>query len=60
MGRDVSTAAPTPSDRKYESRYVRAVRGGGQSGGYMDHGNGTVTDTSTGLMWQKVRSFQLP
>ena len=31
--------------------YVRAVRGG-QSGDYADNGDGTVTDTSTGLMWQ--------
>jgi len=33
--------------------YVRAVRGG-QSGGYKDNGDGTVTDTSTGLMWQQA------
>jgi hypothetical protein len=31
---------------------VRAVRGG-QESGYKDNGDGTVTDTSTGLMWQK-------
>ena len=60
---------------KYNSKYVRAVRGGqaGSSGigffdavdsgslvvasttagVYVDNGDGTVTDTSTGLMWQQ-------
>ena len=42
---------------KSEYRHVRAVRGG-QSGSldnlaYTDNGNGTVTDTSTGLTWQQ-------
>jgi hypothetical protein len=39
------------------SLYVRAVRGG-QSGlfenSFIDNGDGTVTDTSTGLMWQQA------
>ena len=35
--------------------YVRAVRGGLESG-YKDNGDGTVTDTSAGLMWQKATS----
>ncbi|MDD5099910.1 MAG: DUF1566 domain-containing protein, partial [Syntrophales bacterium] len=38
------------------SHYVRAVRGG-QSGAVdplVDHGDGTVTDTTTGLMWQNA------
>ena len=42
--------------RKSESHYVRAVRGGGQSGAFTDNGNGTITDTATGLMWQKGSS----
>ena len=35
--------------------YVRAVRGGqcGSFGDYTDNGDGTVTNTKTGLMWQK-------
>jgi len=35
--------------------YVRAVRGGqcGEFGNFIDNGDGTVTDTDTGLMWQK-------
>ena len=34
--------------------YVRAVRGGQSSNFFVDNGNGTVTDTSTGLMWQQA------
>ena len=34
--------------------YVRAVRGGQSQPAYVDNGNGTVTDTSTGLMWQQA------
>ena len=37
---------------KSTSRYVRAVRGGLSGGVYKNNGDGTVTDTSTGLMWQ--------
>jgi hypothetical protein len=38
-----------------ESEYyhVRAVRGGPSSSNYTDNGDGTVTDSSTGLMWQQ-------
>ena len=33
---------------------VRAVRGGSTiANRFVDNGNGTVTDRSTGLMWQK-------
>ena len=34
--------------------YVRAVRGGqcGSFGNFVDNGDGTITDTDTGLMWQ--------
>jgi hypothetical protein len=34
--------------------YVRAVRGGQASNNFIDHSNGTVTDTDTGLMWQQA------
>jgi len=33
--------------------YVRAVRGGQLQAAYVNNGNGTITDTSTGLMWQQ-------
>jgi len=39
---------------KYYSYDVRAVRGGQTKNSFVDNGNGTVTDTSTGLMWQKA------
>ena len=41
---------------KANDNYVRAVRGGqsGSSGSFTDNGDGTVTDTSTGLMWQQT------
>lgn len=40
---------------KSNSNYVRAVRGGqpARSHHFVDNGNGTVTDTDTGLMWQQ-------
>jgi len=38
---------------KIGSRYVRAVRGGQSSSAFIDNGDGTVKDTSTGLMWQQ-------
>ena len=43
---------------KYLSLYVRAVRGEqtGSLDQYTDNGDGTVTDTSTGLMWQQATS----
>ena len=34
--------------------YVRAVRGGQSNNNFIDNGNGTVTDTITGLMWQQA------
>ena len=40
------------SDKNYEY-YVRAVRGEQSQPSYVDNSDGTVTDTSTGLMWQK-------
>ena len=41
---------------KSNSYYVRAVRGGQSQSAYVNNGNGTVTDTSTGLMWQQAGS----
>ena len=43
---------------KSQRGYVRAVRGGQLSSAapYTDNGDGTVTDTSTGLMWQQSAS----
>jgi hypothetical protein len=38
---------------KSDYHYVRAVRGGQFDNQFIDNGNGTITDTSTGLMWQK-------
>ncbi|MBL7205034.1 MAG: DUF1566 domain-containing protein [Desulfobacteraceae bacterium] len=38
---------------KYGDYYVRAVRGRSVSNQFIDNGDGTVTDSSTGLMWQK-------
>ncbi|MCK4792923.1 MAG: DUF1566 domain-containing protein [Desulfobacteraceae bacterium] len=41
--------------------YVRAVRGGQpvSSGNLVDNGNGMVTDTSTGLMWQQATAGEM-
>ena len=36
------------------SHYVRAVRGEPLSHNFQDNVDGTVTDTSTGLMWQQA------
>jgi len=33
--------------------YVRAVRGGQSSNNFINNSDGTITDTSTGLMWQQ-------
>jgi len=41
-------------DIKSGSYYVRAVRGGTYSAAFVDNGDGTVTDTSTGLRWQQA------
>jgi hypothetical protein len=38
---------------KSESNFTRAVRGAQAQANYVDSGNGTITDRSTGLMWQK-------
>jgi hypothetical protein len=35
-------------------RYVRAVRGGQPTNNFIDNGDGTISDTSSGLMWQKA------
>jgi Protein of unknown function (DUF1566) len=43
-------------NNKFYSLYVRAVRGGQTQSAYTDNSNGTVTDASTGLMWQQVGS----
>ncbi len=45
-------------DYKAYSMFVRAVRGGesGSLNNYTDNNDGTVTDTSTGLMWQQSSS----
>jgi len=41
-------------NNKWYSGYVRAVRGGQQQpSAFVDNGDGTVTDKSTGLMWQQ-------
>jgi hypothetical protein len=39
---------------KSNSRYVRAVRGSNSTNNLVDNGDETVTDTETGLMWQKA------
>ena len=39
-------------DKSY-SYYVRAVRGGQSNNSFVDNSDGTISDTSTGLMWQK-------
>jgi len=38
---------------KSSTHFVRAVRGKVQTRGPIDNGDGTVTDSETGLMWQK-------
>ncbi|MBI5559433.1 MAG: DUF1566 domain-containing protein [Deltaproteobacteria bacterium] len=44
---------------KSDSYHVRAVRGGQSQAAYTDNNDGTVTDTSTGLMWQKCSMGQI-
>jgi Protein of unknown function (DUF1566)/Thrombospondin type 3 repeat len=34
--------------------YVRAVRGGPSNNNFIDNGDGTTSDTTTGLMWQQA------
>jgi len=36
--------------------YVRAVRGGSLTNSFVDNGDGTITDTRNGLMWEKLNS----
>jgi hypothetical protein len=43
----------TPSDNTFPV-HVRAVRGNQFVNNFIDNGNNTVTDLSTGLMWQQV------
>jgi hypothetical protein len=38
------------------TEYVRCVRGGQINSNFVNNGNGTVTDTRTGLMWQQDES----
>jgi surface antigen len=38
---------------KSDYYYGRAVRGGQSQTAYVNNNNGTITDTSTGLMWQR-------
>jgi hypothetical protein len=40
-------------NNKWYSGYVRAVRGVQQPSAFVDNSDGTVTDKSTGLMWQQ-------
>ncbi len=39
---------------KSRAQYVRAVRGGQTSNHFINNGDGTITDMSTGLMWQQA------
>jgi len=39
---------------EYYGNCVRAVRGGQSNNRFVDNSDGTITDTSTGLMWQKA------
>jgi len=41
---------------KNDTNFVRAVRGGQSQPTFVNNGNGTVTDTSTGLTWQQAGS----
>jgi hypothetical protein len=41
------------SDKDSYGFYVRCVRGEPQQQGFVDNGNGTVTDSKTGLIWQQ-------
>lgn len=64
MGRDKSAFGFNFADGRIKSyplrakHYVRAVRGNPEYGinRFKDNGNGTVTDISTGLTWQKADS----
>ena len=41
------------SSFKYNPKYVRCMRGAKTSQSFTDHGDGTVTDNVTGIMWQQ-------
>jgi hypothetical protein len=45
----------TQGSAKANTSYVRAVRGAQSANSFVDNDDGTVTDTSTGLMWQQVK-----
>jgi len=51
-----------PLPKRTGSSYVRAVRGGqyGTFDSLIINSDGTVTDTSTGLMWQEVDAGEMP
>ena len=47
-----------PLTKAYSDFYVRCVRGGPISApAFRDNGNGTITDSTTGLVWQKGESW---
>jgi hypothetical protein len=48
------SAGPDYYSTKSQYWYVRAVRGGKAESQFIDNGDGTVTHTSTGLMWQQA------
>jgi hypothetical protein len=48
------SAAAAYGNSKSSGSYVRAVRGGQATNSFIDNGNGTITDTANGLMWQKA------
>ena len=43
---------------KGNSAYVRCVRGGQTNNSFVDNEDGTVTDTSTGMMWQQATTSE--
>jgi hypothetical protein len=54
LGVNFYSGSASQSLFKNDFHYVRAVRGGQAQSGFVDNGNGTVTDTSTGLTWQQA------
>jgi len=44
---------------KSDNLYVRAVRGEESQGKFVDNGDGTVTDTKSGLMWQQSETVRM-
>ena len=49
-----NVGAAHPGEKSVFSFNVRAVRGGQFTNNFIDNEDGTVTDTSTGLMWQQA------